>query len=201
MSATVETTFRIASPRLAPLEPPHAPAVAERLARQMGRSPHPPLALFRLFARDEALATAMEPFGRFNLSSQAALPRRDRELVILRVCARCHAEYEWGVHVTAFGASIDLTSAQVRASVHGMPDDACWSPRDRAVLAMVDELHDTGDASDATWAALAEHLDETQRLQLLLLAGWYHAIAFACNAARLPLETWAERFPPAGPAD
>lgn len=186
--------------RIAPLEAPFPPAIGERLARQMGRLAQPPLALFRVFARDEALSAAIETLGRFNLSPRAALDRRDRELVILRVCARCRSEYEWGVHVAAFGESIGLTPAQIHATVHGHADDTAWSARDRAILTMVDELHDTGQASDATWAALAAHLDETQLLQLLVLAGWYHAIAYVCNATRLPPEPWAASFATAGGA-
>ena len=58
--------------------------------------------------------------------------------------------------------------------------------------AAVDELHDTNDLSDATWAALG--LTDEQRLDLLLLAGWYHAISFVARAARVPLETDAPRF-------
>jgi hypothetical protein len=45
---------------------------------------------------------------------------------------------------------------------------------------------------DATWAAL--DLSDEQRLDLLLLAGWYHAIAYVARAARVPLEPGAPRF-------
>ena len=31
---------------------------------------------------------------------------------------------------------------------------------------------------------------------LMVLAGWYHAIAFVANGARVPLEAWGARFPP-----
>ena len=31
--------------------------------------------------------------------------------------------------------------------------------------------------------------------ELLMLAGWYHAIAFVCNAAGVPLEAWQARLP------
>jgi len=64
---------------------------------------------------------------------------------------------------------------------------------------LVDELHDTARVSDELWAALARHWTEPQLLELLLLAGWYHAISFVGNGARVALEDWAARFPPAGP--
>ena len=55
-------------------------------------------------------------------------------------------------------------------------------------------MHDGADVTDETWAALVETLDERQLLDLLLLAGWYHAISYAANAARVPLEDGAPRF-------
>jgi 4-carboxymuconolactone decarboxylase len=27
-----------------------------------------------------------------------------------------------------------------------------------------------------------------------MLAGWYHAISYVCNAARVPLEAWSARW-------
>jgi hypothetical protein len=60
------------------------------------------------------------------------------------------------------------------------------------LLTAVDELHDHNDIGDATWSAL--DLDDEQRLDLLLLAGWYHAVAYAARAARVPLEPGQPRF-------
>lgn len=62
------------------------------------------------------------------------------------------------------------------------------------MIRAVDELHDTSTVSAPTWAELTTFLDEAQRLDLLLLAGWYHAISFAANGARVPLEDGAARF-------
>jgi 4-carboxymuconolactone decarboxylase len=28
----------------------------------------------------------------------------------------------------------------------------------------------------------------------LMLAGWYHAISYVCNASRVPLEEWGARW-------
>ena len=64
------------------------------------------------------------------------------------------------------------------------------------LLAMVDALHDHANIGDELWAQLAAHWSETQ---LLMLAGWYHAIAYVANAARIPLEPWAARFPQTAP--
>jgi 4-carboxymuconolactone decarboxylase len=62
---------------------------------------------------------------------------------------------------------------------------------------MVDQLHETSTIADALWATLAGHYDEGQLIELVMLAGWYHAISFVCNAARVPLEDWQARLPKA----
>ncbi|MFS2054255.1 carboxymuconolactone decarboxylase, partial [Variovorax sp. CT11-76] len=67
-------------------------------------------------------------------------------------------------------------------------------PRDALLLRMVDQLHDTGDIDDALWHALGEYWDHAQCLELMMLAGWYHAVSYVCNAARVPLERWAARW-------
>jgi len=71
----------------------------------------------------------------------------------------------------------------------------CGCEYEWGVHVTVDELHDTARVSDDLWAALARHWSEPQLLELLLLAGWYHAISFVGNGARVELEAWAARFP------
>ena len=49
--------------------------------------------------------------------------------------------------------------------------------------------------SDALWDALAAHWTQPQLLELLLVVGWYHAIAFLLNGFRVEREEWAAVFP------
>jgi len=185
-----------APPRVAPTVPPHPPEVAEALSRWMPpNAPVEPLALFRTLLRHPALAEAMRPLGSFQLSRRAGLPRRTRELVILRTCARCGCGYEWGVHVTSFATAVGLTPEEVAATAAPSPADGPWSEPDRALLELVDALHDTGRVPDALFGRLAAGHDDTQLLELLVLAGWYHLIAFVANGARVAPEPWAARLP------
>lgn len=181
-------------PRIPPLDPPHPPAIAELLAKMTPPGAPEPLALFRVLAQHPALAEAMRPLGGFLLSRRAALPLREREVVIDRVCARCGAEYEWGVHVTAFAAAAGFDEAQVRAIADPASDLAALTPRDRVLVRVVDALHDRGAIDDALWAEVESGWDLPQRVELLLLAGWYHAISYVCTGARVPLESWAARW-------
>ena len=180
--------------RIAALEAPFDPEVAEVLEAMMP-SGAPPIGLFRTFARNLTMARAMHGWGGYELSRRLSLSMRQRELVIDRVTARCGCEYEWGVHVAFFAERVGFPAAQITSLTHGTPNDRCWSdPAEQALLALVDALHDTADVDDATWEAAAAHFDDAQLLDACLLAGWYHAISFAANAARVSLEAGAPRF-------
>jgi alkylhydroperoxidase family enzyme len=171
-------------PRISPLVAPYDDEQVEVLER-LG----PPIALFRVFARRPDLARGIAGWGRYYLSRQSALTVRQRELVIDRVTARCGADYEWGVHIAAYAEKAGLGEAQVRSLANGTHADDCWTePADRAVLAAVDQLHDTHDLDDPTWTALVEAVGEDGALDVLLVAGWYHAISYGVRALRLPME-------------
>jgi alkylhydroperoxidase family enzyme len=180
--------------RIEPLESPFDPEVARLLAAMMPEGV-PPIALFRTFARNAAMTEAMHSWGAYELSRQLSLSLRDRELIIDRTCARCGCEYEWGVHVAYFAERAGLDAAQLTSLVHGGAGDPCWSSgRDRLLVRAVDALHDHADIDGALWSELATELDERQLLDLTVLCGWYHAIAFTATAARVPLEPWAPTF-------
>jgi alkylhydroperoxidase family enzyme len=174
--------------RIVPLEAPFDDAVTAALS-PMARF-GPPIALFRTLAHNTALTEAsMHGLGGYFLSRRLSVDLRTRELVIDRVSARCGCDYEFGVHVAAFAAKAELTGDQVSSLARGGPDDPCWTqPRDRTVLALVDELHDTSTVTDATWGSASEHFTTEQLLDLLALAGWYHAISYLARAAQVPLE-------------
>src|SRR5689334_19234417 len=128
--------------RIAPMEPPSDPEVAEELARWTPRgAPTPPLAPSRTLPRHLPLAQAMLPLGKYLLGRTAALGVREREVVVQRVCARVGCEYEWGVHATVFGAAAGLDDPTMNATVLGRPDDRVWRPTDALLVRLVDELH------------------------------------------------------------
>ncbi|MFN3314233.1 MAG: carboxymuconolactone decarboxylase family protein [Hyphomonas sp.] len=188
-------------PRIPHLNPPYDPGVREALGRMMPRtSPVEPLKLFRTFARNLPFSAAMGPLGGYMLSrgrgGGAGYDPRARELVIDRVTARCGCEYEWGVHIASYAAKVGLTEDQVYSTVHGVPADPCWDARDRVVLEMTDQLHDTGSLTDGTFSALRQYFDEAVIIELLALAGWYHSISYIANVCQTEPEDWAPRFPP-----
>ncbi len=180
--------------RISPLTEPYAPDIAELLATMMPPGV-PPIALFRTFAHNPRMARAMGPWGRYELSRELSLTLRQREIVIDRVCARLGCEYEWGVHVAVFSDKAGLSREQIRSLTRGGAEDRCWEePIERALIAAVDQLCASATIDDDVWTALSVHLDSAQRLDLCMLAGWYHAVAFTARAAGVPLEDGAPRF-------
>lgn len=181
-------------PRIPALEPPFSADVAAQLGAMMPPG-IAPIGLFRTFARNLPMTIAISRWGRYELGPQLSLTLREREIVILRTCARCRCEYEWGVHLMVFAHRAGLTRAEIASLTHGMPHDSCWATgRERALIQVVDALHDTSDIDHELWRIARKVLSEPQLLDLLLLCGWYHAICFAARAARVELEPGAPRF-------
>ena len=185
------------NPRIAPLEPPYEPELEALLQKWMPpNSGIEPLALFRTLAVHQELASRARPLGAGILGKGLVEPRL-REVMIHRTCALTGAEYEWGVHVMGFGKPLGFTDDQLASTVHRGADDPVWSDDERAVLRLADELHRTSTVSDELFEELERHFDAAQIIELCLTSGWYHAISYLINAARIPLEPWAARFPQA----
>ena len=153
-----------------------------------------PLALFRTLVIHDELASRMRVLGA-GLLGHGRLEPRDREIVIHRTCARAGAEYEWGVHAVAFGRPLGLTEAQLVATVRGDADDPAWSREDAQLVALADQLYDTAAVDAPLWAQLAARYAPDQLLELTVLAGWYRLLSGVINAAGVPREPWADRFP------
>jgi 4-carboxymuconolactone decarboxylase len=191
----MNSTNADAEPRIAPLEPPYDPETGEQLRRWMPPGAAiEPLALFRILAVHPELMSRMRPLGS-GILNHGEVPPRDREIVLHRTCARAGAEYEWGVHAVVFAEAVGLTADQIASTAIGNADDACWSEADERLVRLADQLHDTNAVSDELWAQLAERYTDRQLLELVVTAGWYRTLAYVINAARIPLEPWATRFP------
>lgn len=177
--------------RVAALEPPYSEPVQAALDRIMPPGV-PPLALFRTLAVNERVFLRLMAGA---LLDRGAVTLRDREIVIDRTCARCGSEYEWGVHVAFFAQRASLSADEIAATCAPGPEACAFSPRERLLLRLVDELHDGAQVSDDLWRALRAEWTDAQLIELIALAGFYHLISFVTNALRIPLEPHGARFP------
>lgn len=176
--------------RIDPIDPPYAPET-QKLFDLVMPDGMEPLALFRVMARSERL---LPRFMRAGVLDKGPVPSRDREIVIHRTTARCGAEYEWGVHVNAFGRPLGLGEEVLRAIVRGDASDPAFDARQAALVRLCDELHETSTISDEAWAALCEHFDALQILELIYTVGMYHSVSFLVNGLGLDNESFGARF-------
>ncbi len=179
------------SARIEPARPPYSTEIQAALERIMPAGV-PALTLFTTLARDPRL---FERFRRAALLDRGRLTLRQREIVIDRITALSGSEYEWGVHVAFFAKEARLDSAMLDSLVNGGADDPCWSAEDRVLIEACDQLLRNSDLADRLWTSLTKHLSEMAIVEVLMLAGFYRTVSYLTNALRLPLETYAERFP------
>ena len=180
-------------PRITPIAPPYdADTEAQLLKWMPPGAAIEPLVLFRTLMVHSGLASRMRPLGAAILG-HGLLDPRSRELMILRTCALCEAEYEWGVHAVAFGSAVGLTQQQIAATARRDAGSG-WSDRDRLVIRLADELHATDTVSESLWEELVGTWEPAELLELMVAAGWYRTLSYVINSARIPLESWAARF-------
>lgn len=121
-------------------------------------------------------------------TDRSALPRRTRELAVLRAGWLYGAPYMWGEHVYRTRDSL-FTPEEIERITLGSQAEG-WADFDRAVLRAVEELHGDAMISDATWEALKNHLDSRQLLELPILVGHYAMTAFVQNSLRTGLNPY-----------
>ena len=63
-----------------------------------------------------------------------------------------------------------------------------------ALLRAADELHADACISDATWGVLAAQLDERQLIEVPMLIGHYHLVAFTLNSLGVQREPGVPGF-------
>ena len=177
--------------RISPLVPPFPQKVQQNFDVIMPKG-MPPLGIFKTLGHNPRVLDRM---AKGSLLDKGSISIAQRELVILRTCALCKAEYEWGVHVTAFEKMANFTAEQISDTVKPVITDSLWCVEQRLLLEMSDQLHETQTLDQALWGALYEHFDKAQLIELTLLAGLYHAVSFTVNAFQIDLEPFAAKFP------
>jgi 4-carboxymuconolactone decarboxylase len=147
--------------------------------------------IFETLVRHPGFFRRWMPFAGKLLAGK--LPARDRELLILRTGWHCRSPYEWGQHVRLAKAA-DISDEEIARVAVG-PQAPEWSAFDRTLLTAADELHDDACISDRTWDELAARYDEKQLIEVPMLVGHYHMVAFALNSLGVPREPGVPDLP------
>lgn len=171
-------------PRIPPLPADELDDRARELLTGLLQPSGQPLNIFGTLVRHPRLFRRFTAFGGVLLTG--TIPARDRELLILRTGHNCASPYEWAQHVV-IGRQAGLTDEEIERIVAG-PDAEGWTPFEATLLRAADELHVDNTLSDATWAALAEGYGTEQLIELPMLVGQYHLVAFTLNALGVQLE-------------
>ena len=132
----------------------------------------------RLFRAWLWYSAHLMPFG--------TLPRRDAELVILRVAWRRRSAYEWHQHVP-LALRVGLTPEEVAAAADAAPQSQLTG-RQRVLLAITDEQLAGRRLSDQTWGVARTILTTRELIELCLLIGHYQGLASAIGALGIPVE-------------
>jgi alkylhydroperoxidase family enzyme len=143
-----------------------------------------PTNIFRVLGRHPRLFRAWLRYSS-KLMPRGTLPRRDAELVILRVAWRTRAAYEWHQHVL-LGARAGLSAEQIeRAAAADAPD---WTHRESMLVHATDELLAASRFTDDTWAAVHSELGEKGAIELCMLVGQYQGLGTALGGLGVPAE-------------
>ena len=176
----------MAEPRIPPLPSAQRDERTEELLRSLRPDPDgPDLNIFATLARHPRLLKRWSAFGG-TLLYGGELPGRERELLIVRTAWNCRADYEWGQH-HPIALDAGLAEEEVQRVPAG-PEDPGWSEQDAVLLRAADELHDVARIGDDTWRSLAATWSELQLIELCMVVGQYHLVAFTLNSLGVEVE-------------
>ncbi|MBV9047649.1 MAG: carboxymuconolactone decarboxylase family protein [Solirubrobacterales bacterium] len=156
--------------------------------REEGREP---IALYRALANSPALLRAYSGLANA-LRHQASVPRSLRELVILRIATLTGSRYERAHHVPMARAA-GVAEAKI-AGVEDWLESNAFDERERALLRCADEVHRCA-LSDEAFAELERFFDADEITELLLLLGFYEAVARVIDGLGLELEPQYQERP------
>lgn len=177
-----------AGPRIAPIPreevAEESRALAERVRRSVGAGPVDVLVdHMRIMLKHPEIFRCQMDQG--IVIFQGKVPKRERELAVLRGAWLARAPYEWGEHVE-IGARYGLSGEEIERVTRGSSASG-WNEHDAAILRGVEELHVDQALSDDTWNVLSKSWTEPQLIEYLVIVGQYLAIALLQNSLRTPL--------------
>ncbi len=168
---------------------PEAAAAAREAMRDQ---PHNAVNVRATMALHPGLARALGGLAGFVLND-ATTPRRQRELVILRMGWNCQARYEFGQH-TLYGKAHGVSDAEVAAVTRPLRTHP-WSDEDRVLLQMADDLYTDDCVSDATWAELSARFTVPEIMEFVTSALTYRVVSGFLNSFGVELDEGVPGWP------
>jgi alkylhydroperoxidase family enzyme len=150
-------------------------------------------AVFRTVARNEGLFLHLVDsgwLGPTGLCDRRVLPRRLRELLILRSCVAARNDYEWRLHAHTISARMGLSDAQIDDTRQPQPNAALWTDAELAAMALADALVARLDVDDALFERVRAHFDDPTLIEMTHLVGLYTGVAMMVALARPALDDY-----------
>jgi len=119
------------------------------------------------------------------LRERCDTPRSLREIMILRTAVVMRSEYEWQQHV-AMARNAGVSEEKIRGVAAWQTSDR-YDPAERAALMLTDAML-TGNVTDSVHAEMAQHFTDSERVELVLTAGFYAMVPRVLDACRVPVE-------------
>ena len=120
------------------------------------------------------------------LRNRTTLPPDLTELVVLRIAVLNHADFEWAAHEPV-ARRAGVTDVQLRAlRLPTAPADPAFSPLQACVLAFADASTRSVAVPDEVFAAVREHLDDRQVVELVATVAGYAMVSRFLVALQVP---------------
>jgi alkylhydroperoxidase family enzyme len=133
------------------------------------------------------------PFTIYVTEESQLIPRH-REQLILRTAWLNGSQALWAKHAVR-ARQVGLTDEEIRRVAQG-PDAAGWTPFEKTLVQMADQLYRNSSVADATWRTLAAQYDLERLMDavetvnhLTFLAGMFNSFGVQ------PDEAWPDRLP------
>ena len=160
------------------------PRLEGELARRVSGLGARQVNLYRSLAHTPDLLDAWIDWA-WALREKCRTPRSLRELMILRTSVVMRSGYEWHQHVV-MAEQAGVSRAQVEA-IPAWQTSALFDGPERAALMLTDAML-TGQVPDAVHEELGRHFSESERVELVLTAGFYAMVPRVLDACRVPVE-------------
>jgi len=164
------------------IESPEAQQMVDQIRKERGgRFPH----LFHMQLYNPAIAEGWLRLGTA-VRFKSALDAPTRELAICLVARTTRAEYEWRAH-RRLAIEEGIPEAAVEAILHWRTGQ--FDARQRAVLALAEELTNKVEVDDATFDAARAHLSPRELVELVTTVAYYNMVARFLVGLQIDLET------------
>lgn len=147
-----------------------------------------PITLHRALAHSPGMARAFGGLGQY-IRYGSRLDPRLRELAIIQVGYLTRSDYEFSHHAKLGIDQFGVTPADIRAIAretdHG---DGGFTELETAALRAAREMVTDLAVSDATFAALARHLDRERLVDLIVTIGFYCGVVRVLASLEIDVE-------------